>query len=321
MNRILLIDPGKGWGNFVSKLYCYKKLSEYLNSKLIILTKRSTQAKSYLKKANFCENIIYLEEPKRGINNFIYNIKCNFRNIKIINDLKCDICFVFHPSIRYLFFARISNIKNIWALGYRFQNFFISKKNSFYSSFISKAIKNDNEALEFVKKITKSNDISFEPLEKVNKKSQDTIGIIIAASGYEKRWAIENYLKIIKFLQKKGFKKFLVVSGIDQSSEEDLIKRNFDKKINIIFSSKKKIYELIPLIKKCKFCIGNDTGFSHLSISFGIDTFVLYGDCPPQNYSNLIHHIDIEQDEIRSDSSIKLISPEKVISKLNLFIK
>ena len=53
MIKILLIDLGKGWGNFVLKLYCYKKLSEYFNSKIIILTKKSTQAKSYLKKINY----------------------------------------------------------------------------------------------------------------------------------------------------------------------------------------------------------------------------------------------------------------------------
>lgn len=319
MSKILLIDPGKGWGNFVSKLYCYKNLSEHFNSKIIFLTKKSTQAKSYLKKYKFCEDIVYLEEPKKGISNLIFNLICYFKNIKIINNLKCEICFVFHPSIRYLFYAKISNIKNIWALGYRFQNFFLSKKNRLYSSFKSKSF-NDDETLEFLKKITKSKDIYFEPLEKADKKSQDTIGIIIAASGNEKRWPIENYLKVIKFLKDKGFKKFLVISGIDQKREEDLIKNSFDNKIKLIFSSDKKINELIPFIKKCQFCFGNDTGFSHLSINLGIETFVIYGDCPPQNYSKLIHIIDIEKDKIRSDSSIKLISHEKVISKINLFI-
>ena len=69
MNRILIIDPGKGWGHFVSKMYCYQKLAENLNSKIIFLTKKSTQAEFYLKPSSFCEEIIYLEEPKRGIKN------------------------------------------------------------------------------------------------------------------------------------------------------------------------------------------------------------------------------------------------------------
>ena len=47
MNKILVIDPGKGWGHFVSKMYCYQKLSEYLNAKIVFLTKRSTQAADF----------------------------------------------------------------------------------------------------------------------------------------------------------------------------------------------------------------------------------------------------------------------------------
>jgi ADP-heptose:LPS heptosyltransferase len=72
---------------------------------------------------------------------------------------------------------------------------------------------------------------------------------------------------------------------------------------------------------KCKFCIGNDTGFAHLSINFGIETIIIYGDCPPQNYSQFIFNIDIEQNVLRSDKSIHTISTIKVINFLNNFIK
>ena len=67
MDRILIIDPGKGWGHFVSKMYCYQKLSEDLNSKIVFLTKSSTQAADYLKSSSFCEDVIYLNESKKGI--------------------------------------------------------------------------------------------------------------------------------------------------------------------------------------------------------------------------------------------------------------
>ena len=74
MNKILIIDPGKGWGQFVSKMYCYQKLADHLNSKIIFLTKKSTQAEYYLESTSFCEGVIYLEEPKKGIQNMINNI-------------------------------------------------------------------------------------------------------------------------------------------------------------------------------------------------------------------------------------------------------
>ena len=64
MNKILIIDPGKGWGQFVSKMYCFQKLAEYQNSKVVFLTKRSTQAEYYLRDTTFCDEVIYFDEQR-----------------------------------------------------------------------------------------------------------------------------------------------------------------------------------------------------------------------------------------------------------------
>ena len=316
MNKILIIDPGKGWGQFVSKMYCYQKLADHLNSKIIFLTKKSTQAEHYLKFTSFCDDVMYMEEPKKGIRNIFSNIKSIIKNIKKINQFQFEKCYVFHPSLRYLFIAYLSNINKIWGLGFKFQNFFLKKNKRFYSSFFSKT-KGDYEALEAVKKITNSHIIDFQPLSSVENSLRDTVGIIIAASGYEKRWATSNYLKIIKFLKEKNYKKFLIISGLDQSKDENLIKEKFSENIDIIFTSDKKISDVIPYLKKCKFCIGNDTGFAHLSVNLDIETLVIQGDCPPQSYSKLLKHVDIESDVIRSPTSIHSIKTEKVLSELS----
>ena len=316
MNKILIIDPGKGWGQFVSKMYCYQKLADHLNSKIIFLTKKSTQAEHYLKFTSFCDDVMYMEEPKKGIRNIFSNIKSIIKNIKKINQFQFEKCYVFHPSLRYLFIAYLSNINKIWGLGFKFQNFFLKKNKRFYSSFFSKT-KGDYEALEAVKKITNSHIIDFQPLSSVENSLRDTVGIIIAASGYEKRWATSNYLKIIKFLKEKNYKKFLIISGLDQSKDENLIKEKFSENIDIIFTSDKKISDVIPYLKKCKFCIGNDTGFAHLSVNLDIETLVIQGDCPPQSYSKLLKHVDIEPDVTRSPTSIHTIKTEKVLSELS----
>ena len=316
MNKILIIDPGKGWGQFVSKMYCYQKLADHLNSKIIFLTKKSTQAEHYLKFTSFCDDVMYMEEPKKGIRNIFSNIKSIIKNIKKINQFQFEKCYVFHPSLRYLFIAYLSNINKIWGLGFKFQNFFLKKNKRFYSSFFSKT-KGDNEALEAVKKITNSHIIDFQPLSSVENSLRDTVGIIIAASGYEKRWATSNYLKIIKFLKEKNYKKFLIISGLDQSKDENLIKEKFSENIDIIFTSDKKISDVIPYLKKCKFCIGNDTGFAHLSVNLDIETLVIQGDCPPQSYSKLLKHVDIEPDVTRSPTSIHTIKIEKVLDELS----
>ena len=319
MNRILIIDPGKGWGQFVSKMYCFQKLAEYQNSKITFLTKRSTQAEYYLRDTTFCDEVIYLNEPRKGIKNIINNIQSLLENINKINKFNFKACYVFHPSLRYLFIAKFSNIREIWGLGFKFQNFFLEKNKKLYLSFFAKT-KGDNEALEFVKKITNASKIDYKPLSSKENSLRDTVGIIIAASGNEKRWSIKNYLKVIKFLKEKNYKKFLIISGLDQSKEEELINENFRDTIDTTFTADKKINDVIPYLKRCKFCIGNDTGFSHLSVNLDIETMVIQGDCPPQTYSKLLKHIDIEPDVTRSSTSIHTIKAEKVLDELSNFL-
>ena len=319
MSRILIIDPGKGWGQFVSKMYCFQKLSEHQNSKVVFLTKKSTQAEYYLENTSFCEKVIYLDEPKKGIGHIINNIKSLINNINEINKFNFKACYVFHPSLRYLLIANFSNIKEIWGLGFKFQNFFLKKNKKLYLSFFAKT-KGDNEAVEFVKKITNASKIDYKPLSRIENSLRNTVGIIIAASGNEKRWSIKNYLKVIQFLKEKNFKKFLIISGLDQSKEEELINENFRDTIDATFTADKKINDVIPYLKRCKFCIGNDTGFSHLSVNLDIETIVIQGDCPPQTYSKLLKHIDIEPDVTRSSTSIHTIKAEKVLDELSNFL-
>ena len=319
MSRILIIDPGKGWGQFVSKMYCFQKLSEHQNSKVVFLTKKSTQAEYYLENTSFCEKVIYLDQPKKGIGHIINNIKSLINNINEINKFNFKACYVFHPSLRYLLIANFSNIKEIWGLGFKFQNFFLKRNKKLYLSFFAKT-KGDNEALEFVKKITNTSKIDYKPLSSEENSLRDTVGIIIAASGNEKRWSINNYLKVIQFLKEKNYKKFLIISGLDQSKEEELINQNFRDTIDTTFTADKKINDVIPYLKRCKFCIGNDTGFSHLSVNLDIETMVIQGDCPPQTYSKLLKHIDIESNVIRSSTSIHTIKAEKVLDELSNFL-
>ena len=319
MSRILIIDPGKGWGQFVSKMYCFQKLSEHQNSKVVFLTKKSTQAEYYLENTSFCEKVIYLDEPKKGIGHINNNIKSLINNINEINKFNFKACYVFHPSLRYLLIANFSNIKEIWGLGFKFQNFFLKKNKKLYLSFFAKT-KGDNEAVEFVKKITNASKIDYKPLSRIENSLRNTVGIIIAASGNEKRWSIKNYLKVIQFLKEKNYKKFLIISGLDQSKEEELINENFRDTIDATFTADKKINDVIPYLKRCKFCIGNDTGFSHLSVNLDIETMVIQGDCPPQTYSKLLKHIDIEPDVTRSSTSIHTIKAEKVLDELSNFL-
>ena len=321
MNKILVIDPGKGWGHFVSKMYCYQKLAEELNSKIVFLTKSSTQAEHYLNLSSFCDKVIYLDEPKKGIQNVLYNFKIFLKTISKINQYNFKSCYVFHPSLRYLFIAKFSNIKEIWGLGFKFQNFFLNKNRKLYKNFFSKTVENDNEAYEFVRKITSSLKIQYKPFFISDHKNRDTVGIIIASSGSERRWSIHKYIETINFLKKKNFRKFLIISGIDQESDEKLIKKEFEKDLNLTFTANKKIKDVIPSLINCQFCVGNDTGFSHLSVNLGIETLIIYGDCPPQYYSNLIHHVVLDNSVKRTRTIIDTVEVKKVLDELSKFLK
>ena len=125
MNKILIIDPGKGWGQFVSKMYCYQKLSEHLDSKIIFLTKKSTQAEHYLKSLSFCEDVLYIEEPKKGIQYTFLNIKSIIKNIKRINKINFESCYVFQKK-----FDIFENIFNSFFRLLKINNFFTKRSRS-----------------------------------------------------------------------------------------------------------------------------------------------------------------------------------------------
>ena len=182
--------------------------------------------------------------------------------MKILINLVLNACYVFHPSIRYLLIAYLSKIKKIWGLGLKFQNFFIKKENKRNSSFFSKTIKNDNETLEFIYKITHSTNVPFKPLcEELDFYELIRTYTTITKDDAD---AIKNYLEVISFLKEKNYKKFVIISGLDQLKEETIIKEKFEDSIKIIYTSDKQIKDIIPYLNKCDFCIGNDTGFSHL---------------------------------------------------------
>jgi heptosyltransferase-2 len=313
---LIIIDPGKGWGNFVSKLNAFSELSQRLESKIIIFTKKSTQAESYLKYANFVQKVIYLEDFGRGLkylkNNFFNFIK-DYKKLKKYSKYNC---YIFHTSLRYLIYAKLVRFNKIFSLGYRFQNFFLSKNFKLYKNFWSRDYPWDKEASEFVKKITNNQSIKFKPFILKKNKKKNLISICIAASGPSRRWGIKNFIKVIEYFIKKNNKSFLIISGKDQSDDEKNIKNYFKKnnKCRFVFSSQKKIAEVIPYLLRSKVYVGNDTGFSHLSVNFGILSFVISGDFAVQKYSRFM--VGVESQKSKKIRNIKNISLRKVINKI-----
>ena len=313
-HNVGILAPGKGWGNFVSYISSFKTISKVRNTNVVLITKEFSSAKSYLEDQQFVKEFYEIPDNKRG---FLKSIKYAFKLYKILSKAKLDEIFIFHSSVTLVLISYLSNIKNIYAPGIGYQNFFLKKKNRLYEKFFSKTIDPVEETNNLTKKILKIEKINFLPLEHNTITDEKLAGICIACSGPEKQWGVENYKEIINFLIKNNYNKFLLLSGIDQSNLEKNIVNNFSKPIEFIDTSTKTIGEVIPYLKKCKFVIGNDTGFSHLSVAYNKKTFVILGDCPPHTYSNLILPIDKDDDVKRSIDSIKTIKLEKVLNYLN----
>ncbi len=306
--------PGKGWGNFVSYISCFKTISRVRNKKIILITKKFSSAKSYLEDQDFVKEFHEVPDNKRGV---FKKIKYIIKLYQILLKSQLDEIFIFHPSSTLVIISYLANIKNIYAPGIRYQNFFLNKKNKLYNSFFSKSIDAVEESKSLTKKILNVDKIEFIPLQYDVNIDEKLVGICIACSGSEKQWGEGNYIKLINFLIEKQYNKFLLLSGKDQSNLENAIISNYSEQVKFINTSNKSIDEIIPDLKKCNFVIGNDTGFSHLSVAYNKKTFVILGDCPPHTYSKLITTIDKDEDIERGIDSIKTIKFDKVLKYLN----
>ena len=323
LTKIAVIAPGKGMGNFISMIGCFQTIYKNTNKKLIILTKKSTSAKMYISNQNFCNEVIYFDENKRGLTNIVYNLKLFFKFVLLLKSLKINKLYILHPSKKYLFAGYVAGIKIIYAPGYRLQNLLLSKNKKYYKSYFSKALDPLIETQELLKKIFKINLIEKGLLNYNLNFKKTFIGICIACSGYERQWGKQNFIKVINYLIVKGYKKFIILSGKDQETLEneivyEVLKNNED--IEIIETSKYTMNLIYENLKKTFIYIGNDTGIAHLSIALGIKSIIIHGDCPPQHYSSLNYIVD-NVDKIRSKTSIKKITFDQVKNKINEVLK
>ena len=313
-HNIGILAPGKGWGNFVSYISCFKTISRIKNKKIILITKEFSNAKSYLGDQDFVKEFHQIPDNKRGV---FKKIKYIIKLYQILSKSHLDEIFIFHSSLTLVLVSYLANIKNIYAPGIKYQNLFLNKKNKLYKSFFSKSIDAVEETKGLTRKILNVDNIGFVPLEYNANIDEQLVGICIACSGSEKQWGEKNYINLINYLIENKYKKFLLLSGKDQSNLEKAIISNYSDQIKFIETSKKSIGEVIPDLKKCNFVIGNDTGFSHLSVAYNKKTYVILGDCPPHTYSNLITAIDKDEEIERSINSIKTIKLEKVLKYLS----
>ena len=272
----LVIIKSMGIGDLVILIANIHAISKSIGEPVTVLAQKNTQASAILKYDPYVKEVIDLD--KKGFFNIIKKIKSsNFHQ-----------SFIYSDSIRLYLIAKLSGIKNNFH--YKFfskkgKNFFRTAKN-----FTEKIL---NAEVDTQTKIYVSDKSVLEAKEKFSiSKNEKNIICGISASGPTKRWDIKNYIKLFESINEQSPCKFFLAGG---SLDEDLIKTIMDSSIgkNCISFSKLKIYETIPIIKSCDFCVSNDTGFAHIASALGLKTLILFMDSPPAAYGTYNKNISI----------------------------
>ena len=321
--NICVICPRMGMGDLVSFLGHFKTIYKQKKQKLIIITKDSTSAKKILAKEFFFEKIIYLPKRKRGLVNFFSHIADFFELCFLIKKTNCEEVFILHSSKRYAIASKFAGVKKIYAPGFRWQKFFINSKNRIYNNFFDKSTHPRDESENLIKKIysiKKLEENYFNEDDSIVPK--DTILIGIACSGDEKQWGVKNYIKFIEYLVELNYTNFCILAGHRQINLEKNIIESFNKNtsLNFITTSNLDIEKILFLFKKAKLYLGNDTGFSHITVSLKIPSFIIHGDLPPHNYTPFFFPI-LPKNNILTSSSITKIDFENTKNLFDQFLK
>lgn len=127
---ICVIATGKGMGNFYSNIAYFKQIFKEEKIKITFLTRKLTSAMDVFQNQNFCKEVYYIDEYRRGVKGIFENLTSFIKIIILLNKLNPKKIFVLHSSSRYTlasFFSRVK-LNFLYAPGYKFQNFLVKKK-------------------------------------------------------------------------------------------------------------------------------------------------------------------------------------------------
>ena len=310
--KILAVQNRMGIGDTVIFLPFIKALYEKYNSPISLLVKESSKAEQYLTQTNYIDKIILLERDKKNVNRH----SGFFGIINLIRDIKkhkFDKIFIFNSSLRFNLIAKLSGIPEVY-------QYSLFQKNKQHITNTPKKFLKDNLNIDVVE----DPEIQIKDTPDLNLKidENDTnILLGIGGSGPTKRIPANTFLKVIEEMLKIRKCKFFLATG--KNNEEQLILKEFinsNFKNSCIPLDNLSIKETLPIIKKCKASICNDTSFSHLSAALGIKTITLMADTPLiyGDYSSKMFPIlpDGEKDVNHNTMGKDKINPQKVLKKL-----
>lgn len=264
-NKIAVIIGARGIGDLIYHLPLLKSLHQSYNEKLIIFSNRANKAKEVFKDEKFFKKIIYIDNHRY---NPLVTIINSFKFKSFLNSYKIERIILTSNAKRLILPVLMSNakIKNFFGTG----KFLLTKDKKNDHLTVSERLLKYTAELDLPKKIWSFNlTINSQNIE--NKKN---IFISVDSHHDQNNWGLVNYLKIINALR-KDHKIFLNFSP----NKKEILKFFLDRKIffkNIVFTHKKNISQIIEIIKKCQYVIGNESGPVCLGASFRKKVHAIY---------------------------------------------
>ena len=316
--RILAIQNRMGIGDMVIFLPFIEAISNKFNVPVNILVKENSKAIQFLKDNTNIGEIIILDRDNK-INNGRHNgIIGSYNLAKDLKKLNIDKIFIFNSSLRFNLIARIAGIKEIYQypLFQKKNQHIINTAKKFIKKELGLEIKSDPKILvndQLIKNSKSKYEINN---EEVN------ILLGIGGSGPTKRVPAKIFIDFMNLITQKYKCKFFLATG-KNIEEQKILYEILDTKF------KNKCYalddlsltEILPIIKNCNISICNDSSFSHLSSSVGVETIVLMSDTPLLygNYSPRMHPIipDGENTVTHDTLGKDRINPNKIFEQFN----
>tara|TARA_B100001250_G_scaffold303698_1_gene265447 strand:+ start:242 stop:1162 length:921 start_codon:yes stop_codon:yes gene_type:complete len=281
--QILIIQPKMGMGDMIIYLPYIHSISKRYKKSVSLLVKENSRAKELLSDDNHIDEIIALKKEMDGLGGFF----------KLLNELKkrnFDKVFIFNSSLRYNIITRLAGIKSIYQYP-----LFRSKDNIVHSAKIfTENIINDIVSSE-PNLIIKKKDNNFD-------KDFKHICLGISASGPTKRWDVKNYIRLAEELSLKTKCKFYIAGGKNDKELINEFKNSNVGKDSFSFENLK-IKETLQIISNCNLYIGNDTGWSHISVALKVKALTIFCDSPILAYGRYSSRMTTIEPEGEKDTT------------------
>ena len=320
--RILAVQNRMGIGDMVIFLPFIEAISKKFGVPVNILVKENSKAMQFLKDNTNIDEIIILDRDNK-INNGRHNgIIGSYNLAKDLKGLNFDKIFIFNSSLRFNLIARIAGIKEI----YQYPLF--QKKNQHIINTAKKFIKKELDLeIKSEPKILVNDQLIKDSKSKYEINSEEiNILLGIGGSGPTKRVPAKIFIDFMNLITQKYNCKFFLATG-KNIEEQEILYEILNTKFNTKFKNKcyaldsLSLTEILPIIKNCNISICNDSSFSHLSSSLGVETIVLMSDTPLLygNYSPRMHPIipDGENTVTHNTLGKDKINPNKIFEQFN----